>query len=116
MSKRSLCSNVSSLSPDLLNTFCPSSFTRKSFCYISFPSQTDRQTVGSEKQNQTGSVVTCSLGGSEGALTFLGLDFKNFSFFPRGKVFEVGTVFCCRVRQRERERERRGQEREGARE
>ena len=43
------------------------------------------------------------LGGSEEAPTFLGLHFKNFSFFPRGKVFEVGTVFSCRVRQDERE-------------
>lgn len=36
--------------------------------------------------------------------TFLGLDFKNFCFLPRGEVFEVGAILCCRDRKRERER------------
>lgn len=80
-------------------------FTRNGFWYISFSSQTGR----SEK---VGIGCNSNLGGAEEAPTFLGLDFKNFGFFPRGKVFEVGAVFCCRVRQKERGED----EREGGRE
>lgn len=35
------------------------------------------------------------------APTFLGLDFKNFGFLPRGEVFKVGAVLRCRARTRE---------------
>lgn len=35
--------------------------------------------------------------------TFLGLDFKNFGFLPRGEVFKVGTVLRCQARTQERQ-------------
>lgn len=52
----------------------------------------------------------CSDTGSEETLTFLCLDFENFSLFPRCEVFEVGTVFCCSERQSVRQED----EKEGA--
>lgn len=72
-----------------------------------------RHTVESEKNQDLLQPEVTS--GSEEAPTFLGLDFKNFSFFPRGEVFEVGTVLCCSVRQ-QKEEEREEGEMEGVRE